>query len=74
MTTMPREPSAAQALFPHLPHDDGQPVQRLKPASVAAALYPGLRSNAPPQPPTQREVREAWVERMMEMSGLRRKR
>jgi hypothetical protein len=60
-----REPSAAQALFPHLPHDAGQPVQRQQPASVAAAMFPNL-TPPPPKPPTYweivaRNVREAWA-------------
>jgi hypothetical protein len=42
---MAREPSAAEALYSHLPSRVAErPVQRPTTNSVAAAMFPGLRS------------------------------
>jgi hypothetical protein len=62
-----------RSLYPHLKSGTSEPVQRQQPASVAAAMYPAL---VPPQPKplTPDEIKQAWVDRLMEMSGLRRKR
>jgi hypothetical protein len=50
---MPREPNAAQALYPHLPSKVPELPERRRPSSnsVSAALYPNL-----PQPPPP-----AWI-------------
>jgi hypothetical protein len=65
---MPREPSAAQSLYPHLPHDDGQPVQRQQPASVAAAMYPDLVPKPPQSQPAPRPTRT--IEWARDWSGV----
>jgi hypothetical protein len=65
-----RESSAAQALFPHLRQGTPEIIQREQP-TLANALYPSL---APPKPPTYSEVKQLWVDRMLELSGLKRRR
>ena len=47
---MPREPTAAQALFPHLQQGTPELVQRQQP-QLAAAMYPALAPKPTPQPP-----------------------
>jgi hypothetical protein len=64
-----REPTAAQALFGHLPSAAREPVKQSD-RTLAEAMYPR---------PSQRrlspdELREAWRERMQELAGLRRRR
>jgi hypothetical protein len=67
-----RPPSAAQAIFPNLPRGTRDVVeQRAEPRSVADAVYGHLRPPQP-KPPTHAEVKQAWVDRMLELSGLRR--
>jgi hypothetical protein len=68
---MPTPPSAAKSLYPHLPSDKSEQRWQPRNESVAAAMYPSL---APPKPPTPDEVKQLWLDRMMELSGLRRKR
>jgi hypothetical protein len=65
--------SAAAAIFPHLRQGTPAPVERPQPTSVAAAMFPNL---TPPQskPLTQSEVRAAWIDRLMGMSGIKRRR
>jgi hypothetical protein len=54
-------PTAAASLYPHLPHDQGEPVQRQQP-SLADALYPSLVPKPPQPQPAPRPVRsKAWV-------------
>jgi hypothetical protein len=48
-----REPSAAQSLFPHLPHDAGQPMQRPQPR-LAEAMFPNLVLRQPRARPKSR--------------------
>jgi hypothetical protein len=44
-----RPMSAAASLYPHLPHDAGQPPPRGAQPTLANALYPSLAPK-PPQP------------------------
>lgn len=64
---MPDRPpsSAAQALFGHLPHDDGRTAdwaKREHTESVGAALFPSLVPKPKPPPASQRQTHEeeAW--------------
>jgi hypothetical protein len=60
-----REPTAAQALYPHLRQGTPEPVnQRRIPNSVADAMYP--RTQPEPEPRDWRDV-------MWQAGGLRRK-
>jgi hypothetical protein len=55
--------SAAGSIYPHLPHDVGQPVQRQQPASVAAAMYPQLTPQPPAPQPASRPTRsKEWIQ------------
>ena len=69
-----REPSAAQALFPHLPRGTPEPVERPeRNESVAAAMWPSLA----PKPQSRLspdQLRAAWHEHLWALSGIRRKR
>jgi hypothetical protein len=40
-----REPTAAEALYGHLPHDAQRTVPRREHGSLARAMYPGHRSS-----------------------------
>ena len=70
------EPSAAQALFGHLPSAVRPEVNQRHKPTTAQSLYPGMRSLAPkPQRRyTPDELKTAWFEWRMEMVGFRRKR
>jgi hypothetical protein len=64
--------SAAQSIYAHLKSGTPAPVeQRQQPASVAAAMWPSLAPK-PPKPLTQHEVKAAWLDRLMGMSGIKR--
>jgi hypothetical protein len=66
---MPREPTAAEAIFPHLKHAEVSAHEGRNVPTLARALYPGHRS-AEPQPPapaprprmTREEINRAWAD------------
>jgi hypothetical protein len=59
---MTRPPTAAQALYGHLPSAEPAPPPRQQPASVAAAMYPQLTPQPPQPQPAPRPIRSAeWV-------------
>jgi hypothetical protein len=64
--------SAAASIYPHLKSGTPEPVQRPQPASLAAAMFPSLVPQ-PPKPLTQSELKAQWVDRLMSMSGVRRR-
>jgi hypothetical protein len=66
-----REPTAAQALFGHLPSAARPELEQSKP-TTAQALYPGLRSTAPRQL-SYEERKAAWSDHMLALSGLVRR-
>jgi hypothetical protein len=55
---MTRPPTAAQALYGHLPSVEPAPPPRQQPASVAAAMYPSLIPKPSPPAPRPRLTRE----------------
>jgi hypothetical protein len=57
-----RPPSAAAALYPHLPHDKGPVQPQRQQPQLAAALYPSLT----PKP----KLPEDAYERHMHLMGL----
>jgi hypothetical protein len=74
---MANPPSAAQSLYPHLPHDDGRIAdwakQRRERDDVAAALY--HRPKPPLKNPYLTPMTESeWRDQLWELAGLRRKR
>jgi hypothetical protein len=50
-----REPSAAQALYPHLRQGTPKPVEQRRTGSIADAIFPGLSREA--------KAREAFAKR-----------
>jgi hypothetical protein len=79
--TMPREPSAAQALYGHLKSGAREPVERRQGGSIADAMYPSLvpKPKAAPNSPREPEVslaqrcdEDPWFEWRLAMGGLRR--
>jgi len=69
------EPSAAQALFGHLPSAVRAEVQQRHKPTTAQAMYPTMPSLAPKPERrwSQGELREAWRDHVMQLMGLRRK-
>jgi hypothetical protein len=75
------ERSAAQSIYPHLPHDAGQPVQRQQPR-LADAMFPSLAPKPPPPAPAphrepevslaQRCDENPWLEYGLALCGIRR--
>ena len=78
-----RPTSAAASLYPHLPHDQGEPVKRQQPR-LAEALYPDLvppkpqpapnRGRAPEVGLAARADADPWFEYNLAMVGIVRKR
>ena len=66
-----REPTAAQALFGHLPSAERPVVEQSKP-TTAQAMYPSQPSTQPRRL-SYDELREAWRDHMLALCGLRRK-
>ena len=83
-----REPSAAQALYGHLPHDDGRmadwATQRRARNDVAAAMFPSLVPKPKPEPErshgtdtmslAERADADPWLEYRLGLAGLKRRR
>jgi hypothetical protein len=78
-----RTPSAAQAMYGHLPSGTPDIVQRQRPPSpVADAVYSHLRPTLQPQPNRRQNTEEVslaqrcdenpWLEHGLAMMGLRR--
>jgi len=66
-------PSAAQALFPHLPKGERAEQQQQPTQSLAASMYPALAPK-PERRHTPDELRELWHEHLWGLVGIRRKR
>ena len=67
------EPSAAQALYGHLPSASREPIERRQGGSIAEALYP--RPEPPLRNPYLTAMSEAeWRDQLWALAGLRRKR
>ena len=67
-----REPSAAEALFPHLPRGTPDVVQRPeRNESVAAAMWPSL---VPKPPPPTNPYREILLRNLRELNARMRER
>jgi hypothetical protein len=66
---MPKQPTAAQALFPHLRQGTPPEVEQRRQPSIAEAMYP--------RPKDRRlspdELREAWHDHLWALVGIRRK-
>jgi hypothetical protein len=56
--------SAAQSIYPHLPHDQGEPPQRQQPR-LAEALFPKL---VPPKPAPPNPYRESLLRHLRELN------
>ena len=65
---MPR-PTAAEALFPHLPRQSDVVAKQDHKATVAEAMYPRPQT----KPLSYSQVKDLWRDRMLEIAGLRRK-
>jgi len=61
-----REPTAAQALYGHLPSGVLEPVKQSQP-NLADAMYPRPQL-------TRREIDDLWRDHLWALAGLRRKR
>jgi hypothetical protein len=73
-----QRPSAAAALYPNLPHDDGREAdwttrRRERSESVASAMYPRPKP-LPKNPYLEPMTEQAWREELWALAGLRRKR
>jgi len=75
---MPNPPSAAQALYPHLPTAAREPVQRSKPNSVGDAMWPSLSREAKAHDTQYQRNKESLLrnlrETRLQMEALRRSR
>ena len=73
---MPNPPSAAQALYGHLPSASREPVEQRHKPTTAQSMYPTMASIAPkPQPRlSPDQLRAAWHEHLWSLAGIRRKR
>jgi hypothetical protein len=60
--------SAAAALFPHLPHDHGEPLQRRQPSSIADALYPALSRQAKAQDADRERRKQSTLRHLKELN------
>jgi hypothetical protein len=73
------EPTAAQALYGHLP-SAARPEVKQRPGSLAEALYPALAPKPSPAPKRHREEvplatlcdADPWLEWRLAMVGIRR--
>ena len=71
------EPSAAQALFGHLPSAARPEVEQRAKPTMAQSMYPGMPSLVPkPQPASNLAAacdENPWLEVMLRSVGIRRK-
>jgi hypothetical protein len=70
------EPTAAQALYGHLPSGEGREVEQRSKPPTSQAMFPSLPSLVP-KPERQlspAELKEAWRDHMLALAGLRRMR
>ena len=71
-----REPSAAQALFGHLPSAARPEVEQRRKPTTGQSMHPGQPSLMPKAERrlSPDELREAWHEHLWALVGIRRKR
>jgi hypothetical protein len=66
------EPTAAQALFPNLPQGTPEPVEQRHKPSTAQAMWPALATTQPRRL-SPNELKQAWIDHLLALSGLRRR-
>jgi len=69
---MPNPPSAAQALYGHLPSASREPVEQRHKPTTAQSMYPSQPSLVP-KPMSYGELKAAWRDHMLALCGIRRK-
>jgi len=68
---MPKLPSAANQVYPHLPSGERPEVEQQRP-TTAQAMYPTMATTQPRRL-SYNELKEAWRDHMLAKMGLRRR-